>query len=74
MESREPPGDEPKLWVVEAGEQAAEVRSYIGCDFWPTVVGNCVWSVFDYAVVVANAPGSDPTCGFVLDDWASPDP
>lgn len=40
-------------------EQAASIRSYIGCDFWPTVVGNNVWSIFDYAVVVANA-GDDP--------------
>lgn len=40
-------------------EQAAQVRSYIGCDFWPTVVGNNVWSIFDYAVVVANA-GDNP--------------
>jgi len=34
-------------------------RTYIGCDFWPTVVANNVWSVFDYAVVVANA-GDQP--------------
>jgi hypothetical protein len=30
-------------------------KTYIGCDFWPTVVANAVWEVFDYAVVVANA-------------------
>jgi hypothetical protein len=30
------------------------LRSYVGCDFWPTVTFNPVWSVFDYAVVVAN--------------------
>ncbi|MBW2458599.1 MAG: hypothetical protein JRI68_29135, partial [Deltaproteobacteria bacterium] len=35
-------------------EEAAASRSYIGCDFWPTVTPNNVWSVFDYAVVVAN--------------------
>jgi IgGFc binding protein len=40
-------------------EQAATSKTYIGCDFWPTVVANNVWSVFDYAVVVANA-GMDP--------------
>jgi hypothetical protein len=34
---------------------AAQLKSYIGCDFWPTPVGNMVWSIFDYAVVVANA-------------------
>jgi hypothetical protein len=35
-------------------DEAASSRSYIGCDFWPTVTPNNVWSVFDYAVVVAN--------------------
>ena len=34
---------------------AATSHSYIGCDYWPTVVGNQAWSIFDYAVVVANA-------------------
>ena len=33
-------------------------RSYVGCDYWPTVVANNVWSIFDYAVVVANAGSS----------------
>lgn len=36
-------------------EQAASAKTYIGCDFWPTVTANAVWSIFDYAVVVANA-------------------
>ncbi len=36
-------------------EEAVERRSYIGCDYWPTVVANSVWSIFDYAVIVANA-------------------
>ena len=36
-------------------DQAAQWQSYVGCDFWPTVVANTVWSIFDYAVVVANA-------------------
>ncbi|WP_437674712.1 IgGFc-binding protein [Sorangium sp. So ce131] len=35
--------------------EAASLKSYIGCDFWPTVTANNVWSIFDYAVVVANA-------------------
>ncbi|KYF53589.1 hypothetical protein BE04_33035 [Sorangium cellulosum] len=35
--------------------EAAANKSYIGCDFWPTVTANIVWSIFDYAVVVANA-------------------
>jgi hypothetical protein len=34
---------------------SAQLHSYIGCDYWPTVVANNVWSIFDYAVVVANA-------------------
>lgn len=39
--------------------QAAASKSYIGCDFYPTVVPNNVWSIFDYAVVAANA-GDEP--------------
>ena len=35
--------------------EAASTQSYVGCDFWPTVVFNPVWSVFDFAAVVANA-------------------
>ena len=35
-------------------EEAANSKTYIGCDFWPTVTPNNVWSIFDYAVVVAN--------------------
>ena len=35
--------------------QAAMTRSYVGCDYWPTVTTNPVWSIFDFAVVVANA-------------------
>jgi hypothetical protein len=40
-------------------EQAAAAKAYVGCDFWPTVVANNVWSIFDYAVVVANAGSED---------------
>jgi hypothetical protein len=29
-------------------------KSYVGCDYWPTVTANGVWSIFDYAVVVSN--------------------
>jgi hypothetical protein len=36
-------------------DQAAQAHSYIGCDYWPTVVANNVWTIFDFAVVVANA-------------------
>ena len=35
--------------------EAAEIDSYIGCDFWPTVTANPVWEEFDFTVVVANA-------------------
>src|SRR5580658_82281 len=35
--------------------QAAQFHTYVGCDYWPTVTANQVWSIFDYAVVVANA-------------------
>jgi hypothetical protein len=39
-------------------EQAAQWQSYVGCDYWPTVVANDVWSIFDFTVVVANAGAS----------------
>ena len=48
------PGVDPQTCA-----EAAAARTYIGCDFWPTVVANNVWSIFDYAVVVANA-GDQP--------------
>jgi hypothetical protein len=35
--------------------QAAMGHTYIGCDYWPTVTANQVWSIFDFAVVAANA-------------------
>ncbi|AUX48349.1 hypothetical protein SOCE26_098830 [Sorangium cellulosum] len=44
------PGADPKTCA-----EAVALKSYIGCDFWPTVTANNVWSIFDYAVVVANA-------------------
>lgn len=43
-------GGDPKTCA-----EAASAKTYIGCDFYPTVTANQVWSVFDYAVVVANA-------------------
>jgi IgGFc binding protein len=48
------PTDDPQT----CGE-AAQWQSYVGCDYWPTVLANNVWSIFDFAVVVANA-GSAP--------------
>src|SRR5262245_48114176 len=38
----------------ESCEEAAAAKSYVGCDYWPTVTANPVPSVFDYAVVVSN--------------------
>jgi hypothetical protein len=40
-------------------QAASESKSYIGCDYWPTVVANNVWDIFDYAVVVANGQAVD---------------
>jgi hypothetical protein len=42
-------------------EQAIASKSYIGCDYWPTVLANSVWSTFDFTVVVANTQGSTAT-------------
>ena len=39
--------------------EAAASHSYIGCDYWPTTLTNNIWSIFDFAVVVAN-PQSAP--------------
>lgn len=39
--------------------QAASAHTYVGCDYWPTPVANNVWSIFDFAVVVANAGATD---------------
>ncbi len=36
--------------------EAAQAHGYVGCEFWPTVTPNLVWSIFDFAVLVAN-PG-----------------
>jgi hypothetical protein len=48
-------GGKPVVEDPETCAAAAEAKSYVGCDFWPTVVDNIVWEQFDYAVVVANA-------------------
>ncbi|MFH1435736.1 MAG: IgGFc-binding protein [Pseudomonadota bacterium] len=34
--------------------EAAYRHTYIGCDFWPTILPNVVGEWFDYAVVVSN--------------------
>src|SRR5262249_7912866 len=36
-------------------EEAARERSNVGCDYWPTITGNLVQPVFDFAVVVSNS-------------------
>lgn len=43
----------------ETCEEAQQRRSYVGCDYWPTVTANVVKNVFDYAVVVSNT-GKQP--------------
>jgi hypothetical protein len=59
------PGGQAPTGDPKTCEEAAAYRSYIGCDFWPTVVANEVWSIFDYAVVVANA-GDNPVDATVM--------
>lgn len=34
--------------------EAASFKTYLGCDFWPTITPNFVWNSFDYTVVVTN--------------------
>jgi hypothetical protein len=40
--------------------EAKATKSYVGCDYWPTVNANTVWSIFDFAVVVSNT-GKTPS-------------
>ena len=35
-------------------QEAAQFKTYVGCDYWPTVTANAVQDVFDFAVAVAN--------------------
>jgi hypothetical protein len=42
---------------VTCGE-ASQFRTYVGCDYWPTVTANVVDPNFDYALVVANTQAS----------------
>ena len=35
-------------------QEAAQFKTYVGCDYWPTVTGNIVAEVFDFAVAIAN--------------------
>ncbi|MGZ3455480.1 MAG: IgGFc-binding protein [Polyangiales bacterium] len=45
----------PPIVDPKTCEEAASSKSYVGCDFWPTVVANSVWDTFDFAAIVANA-------------------
>ena len=39
-------------------DEAAQFKTYVGCDYWPTVTANgAVQDVFDFAVAVANVGG-----------------
>jgi hypothetical protein len=49
-----PGGDGGPTGIATCAD-AANAKSYVGCDYWPTITGNSVWSIFDFAVVVANA-------------------
>jgi hypothetical protein len=51
-------------WVIsdpKTCDEAKTAQSYVGCDYWPTVTSNSVWSIFDFGVVVANAGDVDAT-------------
>ena len=52
-------GRSPRTGSPTTCAGAAESRSYIGCDYWPTVLANNVWDIFDFAVVVANGQDVD---------------
>ena len=40
-------------------EEALQAKTYVGCDYWPTVTANLVQDVFDFAVAVANVGTED---------------
>jgi len=35
-------------------QEAAQFKTYVGCDYWPTVTANPVQAIFDFAVAIAN--------------------
>ncbi|HTQ07455.1 MAG TPA: IgGFc-binding protein [Polyangiaceae bacterium] len=39
----------------ETCDEAVKFRTYLGCEYFPTVLANVVYPDFDFAVVVANA-------------------
>jgi len=46
--------------------------SYIGCDYYPTIIGNTVGEAFDYAVAIANTTSTDATVTIEGGALASP--
>jgi hypothetical protein len=40
-------------------DEAAGARTYVGCEFWPTVTANPVWGEFDPALIVTNGSPTD---------------
>jgi IgGFc binding protein len=48
------PTDDPQTCA-----DAEAAKSYVGCEFWPTVTFTPVWHLFDFAAVVANASQSE---------------
>ena len=47
-------GGQPPIGDPKTCAQAAQAKTYIGCDFWPTPTFNPVYDNFDFAAVVAN--------------------
>src|SRR5262249_28733072 len=57
-----PAGDDAQIGDIDSGlpagdthdpadcAEALATKSYVGCEYWPTVTANDVWSIFDYAV------------------------
>ena len=42
-------------------EEAQQFKTYVGCDYYPTVTANIVDPLFDFAVAVANVGSADAT-------------
>ncbi|HVJ88166.1 MAG TPA: hypothetical protein VM580_00080, partial [Labilithrix sp.] len=62
FDDKTPPADdksEPNGRDPVTCEEAKWARSYVGCDYWPTVAPNVVQDVFDFAVAVANVGDTD---------------
>jgi hypothetical protein len=49
-----PPATTPRTCA-----EAAAAPSHYGCEFWPTISPNNVWTIFDFGVVIVN-PGTSP--------------